>query len=262
MSMLRDVSVRAALVVSLLLPLYFLVAALGTKFGLFDWTFGFGVLTYVWGARVMLGAAALAFVAVLLAFMVAPRRGVAAAVIALALPLAGLGYGVYVGAQARDIPPIHDISTDLEDPPGFSPAVVEARAGVVASNGLDLLSKRTGDGRAFVDLQREAYGDVTHIVTGLAPGVVYDMALALARERGWAIGRADAADGAIEATDTTFWFGFTDDIAIRIRPDGEGARIDMRSVSRVGRSDLGANAARMRPYLAELRARIQAEESR
>lgn len=262
MGKLRDVWVRAALVISALVPAYFLVAALGTKFGLFDWTVGFGLLTFMWGRNVMLGAAAIALIAVLLALIVTPRRGIAAALIALAIPVAGIGYGMYVRAQAQDIPPIHDISTDVDDPPGFSPAVIDARAAVPSGNSLDLASKRTGDGRAFTDVQRQAYGDITHISTGLAPGEVWDAALALAREQGWRIGHTDRDAGVIEASVTSFWYGFTDDIAIRIRPEGTGARVDMRSVSRVGRSDLGANAARMRPYLAELRTRIQTEEGR
>ena len=84
--------------------------------------------------------------------------------------------------------------------------------------------------------------------------------VALAREQDWTIGAVDPQGGVIEAAARTFWFGFTDDIAIRVRADGSGSRIDMRSVSRVGRSDLGANAARMRPYLTELRRRLQEAE--
>jgi uncharacterized protein (DUF1499 family) len=84
--------------------------------------------------------------------------------------------------------------------------------------------------------------------------------LALARDQGWIIGAANADTGSIEATDSSFWFGFTDDIAIRVRPEGTGAHIEMRSVSRVGRSDLGANARRMRPYLEELRTQLAAAE--
>jgi uncharacterized protein (DUF1499 family) len=64
-----------------------------------------------------------------------------------------------------------------------------------------------------------------------------------------------------EATDESLWFGFIDDIVVRVRPDGSGARVDMRSVSRVGRSDLGVNAARMRPYLQELSERLEVEGS-
>jgi hypothetical protein len=219
-------------------------------------------MTYVWGPRVLMAAAALAALALLLAVFTTPRRGIVSALAALLIPALGIGYGMYVRNAAADIPPIHDISTDLEDPPGFSEAVVTARAAVPRANDLDLLNKRVGDGRTFGELQREAYPDIAHIVTGLEPARAFEAALALAQEEGWSIGRTDPAAGAIEATAESFWYGFVDDVAVRVRPDGTGARIDMRSVSRVGRSDLGANAARMRPYLTELRRRLrEAEEA-
>ncbi len=257
----RDWWVRLALIAALLLPVYFLVAALGTKFGVFDWRLGFGQLTFVWGPRLVLAVAALALLGLLIAFFTPPRRGVISALIAVLIPALGLGYAFYVRQQAAAVPPIHDISTDLAEPPGFSLAVVEAREAVPDGNGLDLLTKRAGDDRLYSDLQREAYPDITHVSTGLAPGRAFEIALALAREQAWQVNRDDAGAGDIEATAESFWYGFVDDIAIRVRPDGSGARIDMRSVSRVGRSDLGANAARMRPYLQELRARLQAAES-
>ncbi len=261
MDRFRDLWVRAALVAALLLPAYFLFAAFGTKYHVFDWTIGFGQLTFVWGPRLILGVGALAFVGLLLAIFTPPRRGVLSALLAFLIPALGLGYAFYVRQQAASVPPIHDISTDLVDPPAFSQVVVDARAAVPNSNGLDLLTKRTGDDHLFIELQRQTYPDISHVSTGLPPARAFDAALALAREQEWVVGRVDESAGAIEATAQTFWYGFIDDIAIRVRPDGTGARIDMRSVSRVGRSDLGANAARMQPYLLELRARLQAAES-
>ncbi|MEZ5994783.1 MAG: DUF1499 domain-containing protein [Hyphomonadaceae bacterium] len=258
MEKFRDGWVRLALIVSLLVPVYFLAASLGTKFGLFDWTVGFVQMTFMWGVRVLAVAAVLALIALLFALFVTPRRGIAAALIALAIPAAGLGYGAYVRNAAASIPPIHDISTDLSDPPGFSQAVADARAAIPGSNGLDLLNKRTSEGRSFTALQRASYGDIAPVETNAAPEQAFAAALALAREQGWTIGHESAAEGVIEATVSSFWFGFTDDIAIRVRPTEQGSRIDMRSVSRVGRSDLGANAARMRPYLAALRQRLSA----
>ena len=255
MEAFRDWWVRAALAVSLLVPVYFLVAALGTKFGLFDWTVGFVQMTFMWGVRVLLASAGLALLAMLLALFVSPRRGVITALIALIIPLIGVGYGMYVRSAAADIPAIHDISTDLDNPPAFSESVVRARAAVPQSNHLDLLNKRTQEGRAFTDLQRQHYPDIEPVITGLEPSRTFDIALDLARDEGWTVTGANADTGDIEANAETFWFGFTDDIAIRVRPEGTGSRVDMRSVSRVGRSDLGANAGRMRPYLEELRAR-------
>jgi uncharacterized protein (DUF1499 family) len=257
METFRNWWVRGALAVSLLLPVYFLVASLGTKFGYLDWTVGFGQMTFVWGPRVLLGAAAFAFIALLLVMFIPPRKGLRAALIALVIPLIGLGYGMYVRSTAADVPPIHDISTDLDNPPAFSEAVVRARAAVEGVNDLDLLNKFTREGRPFTELQREHYADITPVTTTQDPSRAFDVALDLAREQGWTIGETSADAGSIEATDTTFWYGFTDDIAIRVRPEGAGARVDVRSVSRVGRSDLGANAKRLRPFLQALRARLE-----
>ena len=256
----RNFWVRAALIVSLLLPVYFLVAALGTRFGLFDWTFGFGVLAVVWGTKVLFAAAAFAFLALLLAWFTPPRHGVGLALLALVIPAAALGYGFYVRSQAQQNP-IHDISTDLVDPPSFTGAVSAARARVTHANDLDLLNKRLPDGRAYADVQREIYPDMASIPTGLDQARAFDIALTLAGEQPWWVGAVSQPSGTIEATTRSFWFGFTDDIAIRVRADGSGARVDMRSTSRVGRSDLGANATRMRAYLSELRLRLQAAEA-
>lgn len=262
MDKVRDYWVRGALMLALLLPLYFLVAALGTKFGLIEWRVGFGTMTFRLGPQLMMGVGGLALIGLLLALLTPPRRGVWLSLLALAIPAAGIGYGMYVRSQAQGIPPIHDITTDMMDPPAFSESVVQARAAVPGVNSLDLSEKRTGDGRAFTELQQEAYGDLNSIPTGLTPGRAFDEALALVREqRGWRLGHTDRDAGVIEASYESFWYGFVDDIAVRIRPDGSGARIDMRSVSRVGRSDLGANAARMRPYLEELRRRVAEAES-
>ncbi len=258
MDRFRDFFVRFALLLSFAVPAYFLVAAFGSKFGLLDWRVGFGLMTYMWGRYVLFGALVIGLIALPLAFFTPPRRGVMSALLALLIPAAGLGYGIYVGAQARDVPPIHDITTDMIEPPSFSEEVAAARAAVPDGNSLDLANKRTGDGRTFMALQREAYPDIAHISTSVDPARAFEAALALAREQGWSIGRSDAASGAIEAVAESFWYGFKDDIAIRVRADGSGARVDMRSVSRVGRSDLGANAARMGPFLAALRTRLEA----
>ncbi len=265
MDKFRDFWVRAVLVLALLLPVYFLVAALGAKFHLLDWRIGFGMMTFAYGPLLLMGVAVLALIGLLLAFFTPPRRGMGSALIALLIPALGLGYGLYVMKQAQGIPPIHDVSTDLIDPPGFSQSAMAARTAIPGGNDLDLLGAVVPNNprfgpmarRSVVDVHREAYGDIAAIPTGLGQARAFDLALALAREQNWKLGHIDAASGAIEATSESFWYGFIDDIVIRVRPDGSGARIDMRSVSRVGVSDLGANAARVRAYLAALRVRLE-----
>jgi uncharacterized protein (DUF1499 family) len=140
---------------------------------------------------------------------------------------------------AKSVPPIHDITTDPADPPPFQ-AVLALRAG--AANGVDY------GGEAVAARQRAAYPDIAPIKLNLPPADAFTRALDAARAMGWKVVRADMAQGAIEATDRTFWFGFTDDIAVRVRADGADSIVDIRSLSRVGRSDVGANARRIRAF--------------
>jgi uncharacterized protein (DUF1499 family) len=103
--------------------------------------------------------------------------------------------------------------------------------------------------------QRAAYPDLRPLAVDRAPADAFDSALAAAREMGWQIIATDAALGRIEATASTPWFGFNDDVVIRVTSvEGGGSRIDIRSASRIGRGDLGANARRIRAYLAKVAA--------
>ena len=254
MAKLRNYFVWASALISLLLPLYLMGSALGVKFGVFDWRFGLLTLIREWGVYYLIAALALGVLALILSLVLKPRQLWFVALFAVLVPLGVGGYGYSIVGQARALPPIHDISTDLFDPPDYSDTVMDMRGD--ASNSVDLLNATTPDGQSVIAQQKEAYGDIEAIATGLPPEIAFDLALQTMRTRPWAIVTADKEGGRIEAVATSFWFGFRDDVVVRVRPDGQGARIDMRSTSRVGQSDLGANAGRMRVYLEDLRARI------
>ena len=145
---------------------------------------------------------------------------------------------------ARSVPPIHDITTDLENPPAFE-AIVPLRAD--AENSLERSPELTRQ-------QREGYPDLAPITLPTPRDQTFDKALGLAQTEGWQIVTADKSTGRIEAIDTTRWFGFKDDIVVRLTPWGAGTRVDVRSVSRIGRSDIGTNARRIRRFLDGLRA--------
>jgi hypothetical protein len=218
-----------------------LAAGPGTRFGLWNYRTGFSALR--WGAYAGLAAAA---VAVLL-LIVRPRSG---GVIPLVLGLV-LGLGAAFGPwrwmqQARRVPPIHDITTDLDRPPKFV-AILPLRAGAP--------NPATYGGSEVADAQRRSYPDIKPLLLSVPAGAAYTRALASARGRGWELVASDSTAGRIEATATTPWFGFKDDVVVRVRPEGPGSRIDVRSVSRVGTSDLGANAQRIRTYLADVASR-------
>jgi uncharacterized protein (DUF1499 family) len=161
---------------------------------------------------------------------------------ALLAGLVAVGVPFEFQRRARAVPPIHDISTDLENPPTFD-AIVPLRAD--APNTLERSSEVT-------ELQRHGYPDLAPTTLPVPLDQAFDRALAVAQEAGWQIVSADKSSGRIEATDTTRWFGFTDDVVVRLTPWGAGTRVDMRSVSRIGRSDIGTNARRIRQYLARL----------
>ncbi|GGX98630.1 hypothetical protein GCM10007160_27780 [Litchfieldella qijiaojingensis] len=147
--------------------------------------------------------------------------------------------------RAQEVPPIHDITTDTNDPPVFE-ALVSARE--EAPNAVDY------PGEVTARQQSEAYPDIQPLVIQAPLPTVLSAAEAAVLDHGWEL--VAVTPDTIEATATTRWFGFKDDVVIRLRETDDGIRVDMRSASRVGRSDLGTNAARIRDYLAALERRV------
>ncbi|MFB0610892.1 DUF1499 domain-containing protein [Aurantiacibacter poecillastricola] len=139
-------------------------------------------------------------------------------------------------------PPIHDVTTDLNDPPQFSTLDVdEVSTGPITQE----------EWRAY---HEEAYGDIEPVIIDKPPQEVLANARALAEARGWDIASADPEAGVLEATAYAGYIRFMDDVVVEVTPVADGStRVDMRSVSRVGVSDLGYNAARVREFLADLR---------
>lgn len=178
------------------------------------------------------------------------RRGMrvlaALAAVAGVIGLAAAALPLLQLRTVKSVPPIHDITTDPSDPPAFE-AVLPLRAGAANS------AEYGGD--AVATQQHAAYPDILPIRLDAAPAQAFTRALDAARAMGWAIVAADPARGVLEATDQTLWFGFKDDIAVRVRADGAGSVVDVRSLSRVGRSDVGTNARRIRAYRERLTGR-------
>lgn len=188
----------------------------------------------------------LGLIALVLSLIGLTRRG------SKGVALAGLVLGVIAaGLPLHSIntarhSPIHDVSTDTVNPPQFG-AVLPLRAAAKASNSTDYSAKTA-------QLQKETYPDIGPLHLDAPPAQAFDRALAAARSMDWEIVANDPAQGRIEATATTFWFGFKDDIVVRIAVEGAGSRLDVRSLSRIGQSDVGANARRIRDYLAKVKA--------
>jgi uncharacterized protein (DUF1499 family) len=162
---------------------------------------------------------------------------------ALIAGLFGVGVPASLVIGASGAPPIHDISTDLVDPPAFVAITPELRGPGTNPVTFDF---------ANVPLQQKAFPLVRPVVLAMPPAQAFARAERAARALGWEVVAADAAALRIEATDTVPWWGFKDDVVIRLRADAAGTRIDVRSKSRVGKGDLGVNAQRIERYLARV----------
>ena len=208
----------AALLIAFVAVLMLLASGPGTRLGAWDFRTGFWLLRY--GAWVGGAAAVLAIVGLLVpGFRVTRLSMLIAALIigavCLALPL-------QFRSRAAGVPPINDISTDLSS-------------------------------AKFAEEQKKGYPDLRALELAVPPAMAYSRALSAAEAMKWEIVKNDAKAGTLEAVDTTFWFGFKDDITVRVTAAGAGSRVDVRSRSRVGRSDLGTNARRIRAYLERLK---------
>lgn len=159
------------------------------------------------------------------------------------------GYAAILYNKASTNPVIYNVSTDLVDPPKFSQAILDRRG--ESSNPVELDDRQK-------ELHGGAYDDVQSLVLNSSKDSAYATALALVRERGWEIVTQDDQEGTIEAIATTFWFGYKDDVVIRVRSNVEedSATVDLHSVSRIGQTDLGKNAERIREFLDDLAEKI------
>jgi uncharacterized protein (DUF1499 family) len=211
------------------------------------WHFRFSLLTLMpWAAYLGLAAVIVSAPALVIGLTRLNWRGIVLALVALI----GGGLIAYVPwhyDQIRQtVPPIHDITTDPDNPPAFV-AIVPLRQG----EGINTVAY---EGAKIAEPQRRAYPDILPLTVGLEPDGAFARALEIAQQMGWTIVASDKAAGQIEASQRSRWMGFTDDIVVRVAPANSGSRIDLRSSSRYGRSDFGVNAERIRDYLTALRA--------
>ncbi|OAI51939.1 hypothetical protein AYO46_01030 [Betaproteobacteria bacterium SCGC AG-212-J23] len=240
---MRAIALFRGLVILVAAAAALALLASGPGYRLGAWHFRVGISLVRWSGYLGIAGAVLALVA-----LVVPRlRAGAARSLAAALVVAGTVGGItgYWASRAASLPRIHDITTDTENPPQLV-AALPLRAG--AEN------TAVYGGPKLAAEQKQGYPDLAPLSLPLAPAAVFERARMAAAEMGWQIVAADPAGGRIEATDTTAWFGFHDDIVVRVVAAGSGSRVDVRSVSRVGRSDIGTNAKRIRGFLARLSA--------
>ena len=208
------------------------------------------------GTPLLMGGMALTLIG-LLAGVVTNKRGVFFPSVLTLLFGGAILFAVNNMRTLAAAHPIHDITTDMESPPLIEAAAALQRTNLARYVGDDPFNSRTT--KSVREVQAELYPDIQPIMIRRLPPDVFPIALAVAEDMGWEILNADPARQKIEATDTSLWFGFVDDVVIRIRLDGIGSIVDIRSKSRVGQSDLGANARRIRAYRTQLTAALQKE---
>jgi len=245
---------------------------------LWSWQFGLLKMTVGWGRFVIFGTLGLSVIAIVSALAKAPRKRPLMLAVA-ALVVSGLlgGRMLGLGAAGQAVPPIHDIQTDWADAVVLSDAMMELRG--PDSNpvryGADAMFRDAENaqfgGKLVADIQEAAecasrdadvcedsetpkpYAPLEPLLINASRETVFAEAERIARAKGWEIVTADAAAGRLQATHTSTWWGFKDDVAMRIREaEGNTTRVDMRSISRVGGSDLGANSRRITDFLYEL----------
>ncbi len=239
--------------------LWGLLAPLGSGWGLWDWKSG---LTGVqWSFFLAVGALLLG----LLYIWRGRRTGRTRRPLLWLGTLIAAAYSIWMLsllAGAASVPAIHDVSTDLADPPQF--AVLALRADNLDNipGADDTEMKGMSPVQRWTLLHQKEYGDIRSVRIDQPMNAVMAKAARLATERDWEIASNVPSEGRLEATATTALFRFKDDIVLRVRPteDGRGSIADMRSVSRVGQSDLGVNAKRVRSFLADLSGTVTAAE--
>ena len=244
---------------------WFALAAFGPKIGIVPWQTGLGFMLRDAGPILLGIAVVFALIALLFAFFKTPRGPWWKAALALAIPAVLFAGLLMIRAQASSVPPIHDVATDLRNPPAFSPETMAIRADEDANplndygTPLGLLPMWSGSGDAVLkeknhaDIIAENYDELEPIiVTNASQEEVMDAIVAAMGEMGLQDVRRVPASNSVEGVAETFAFGFKDDVVVRLLD----RQIDIRSVSRVGQSDLGYNADRVEELSEAIRERL------
>ncbi|MGP4717399.1 DUF1499 domain-containing protein [Psychrobacter sp. T6-6] len=224
------ISLIAVLLVALAGPLY--------KFGMIELATAFAGFKF----GVFAGIAALVLLVIQLLFK-RNTASVGSALISAVLAITAIAIPVSMMSTAKKVPPIHDISTDLANPPTFV-AIAPLRA--------DAPNPAAYAGAETAEQQRKAYPDLKTLHYNQSQPELIEATKQAVENLGWELVNIDVDSGIVEATDTTAWFGFKDDVVVRVTDNDSARLVDIRSKSRVGGSDLGKNAARIGTFINEL----------
>jgi uncharacterized protein (DUF1499 family) len=245
-----------AMVIGLAVGIIAILAPVGYQINLWDYRTGFTILRTMVPYTIFISGIC-SLIAIFLAIMgkiwETPKTQTLVSFALLGAIIAGLTWYVpqsFLEPDYDPYPSIHDISTDTINPPKFV-AIVPLRAD--ADNGVEYGVSRDMNPTLLAELTQKAYPDLLPLILDVSPDTAFDSVMAVVEKMGWEVVNTSKSFGRIEATDTTFWFKFKDDIVIRLRPESSGVRVDARSVSRVGKGDVGINALRLRKFFEILR---------
>jgi uncharacterized protein (DUF1499 family) len=216
-------------------------------------------LATFFGALACAGLSILVGFAAFVAIWQNGTRGMSRILLAFLIDALVLAYPAYLGLQYRKLPPIHDITTDPIDPPRFE-ALARLRTGEGTNTAVYA-------GLYSAELQRKAYPDIEPVDIQLPVQRAYEIALQLVHKRKWLViderpPQPPLRPGRIEAVARTPIMGFREDVAIRVAPDGDDSRVDIRSASRYLESDLGSNAVRVSKFADDINTAADADSLR
>ena len=238
--------------------LWGLISALGVGMGLWEW--GRGLTGVLWSFILAIGAI---LFGLLFAWRARKSGTVRPRMLRWIGMVAAIVYAGWIGsfvATGLAVPAIHDVSTDLADPPAFRQLALRSDNWDNIPGADDAEMIGLNPQQRWVTVHQKAYGDIRSVRINEPVPSVIAKAERIAESRGWEIVASAPEEGRLEATESSRFFGFKDDIVLRVKPTetGDGSIVDMRSVSRVGVSDLGVNAKRVRSFLADLSGTVTA----
>jgi len=236
----------AGLIIALISFVVFFISGFGYNWKIWSLGTAFQLLKY--GAFGGIGGLVISIIGIVITSLRHNRTGIGISFVGIIAGLIVTATFGYFYHRATTAPPIHDITTDIENPPDFI-ALVPIRANAP--------NETIYPGGKTAKLQRENYPDIKPLYLDVSKEEAFNRALAAAKKMSWwKIQATDSSSGHIEATSTIPWFGFKDDIVVRVTADNTSgkSRIDVRSVSRLGKSDIGENARRIHKYMDEIRA--------
>ncbi|WP_184721920.1 long-chain-fatty-acid--CoA ligase [Caulobacter sp.] len=251
-SLYVDLAVLAALAPAILAG----GGALGVKLGLIDLPLGYGAMTLDWAPKAAFVSVATSLLALVIALVGGFSKLGKGALLALALTAASFAAMFGAKALSGQSPPIHDVATDWKTPLAFSDAALAARGGsaqIVDDDPSLPVGSAAYAGRSVADVNAETCPAARPLVSPRAPTDAYEAVKAAVMASGMTLITDDPMDGRLEATGSSFWYGLTDDLVVRVRPDAQGSRVDMRSIGRDAGPDQGRNCARIGSLIAAVR---------